>query len=803
MLRNYLKIACRNLLKNKIFSTINLFGLAIGMAACFLILQYVSYELSYDHFHAHAKDTYRITLDIFKNGEKEVQSARVSPAVASSFEHEFPDIKTYTRMVILGPDGVLTYKDRYTGEAGIYLADSAFFDIFSYKLIHGNPASTLNEPFCMIITESTAQALFQGENPVGKDIVINADNFDGTSLSFKVTGVIQNFPENSHLQPAVLISYPTLFEFVGHQFDDSWSWNETYTYVRLNPNADPKVLETKFPEVVRRFNQTQLDEQQLDWQYKLQPVTDIHLHSDLQHELSVNGNAFYVYFLAIVGMMILLIAYVNFVNLVTVKALNRAKEVGIRKVSGAYSSQLVSQFFLESLVVNMVALLLAITILQISIPFFSRLFDVQFTLTTVSHPEIWIGFTLFMLLLIIGSGFYPAFILSRYTPAKVLKESMGQGRSGVTLRKSLVTGQFAIALVLMALTLTAGLQIRYMQQQSLGFSPEQIVVIRSPKAYDYGYEHNFSAFQHKVTSLAQVQSVSGSIVVPGQEIYHYNDHLLLNGKETSGVFSINYVAPNYFSHYNIPLIGGRSFTEPDQPKWMINESAMRLLGFDEPEKAILQKIDKNRQEGEIIGVVKDYHHQSLKEVIRPTLFYCSRSFNYYTVKIEGTQTAKILEQLKSTYVEMFPGSPYEYFFMDEFFNRQYKAEQQFNVLFRIFSGLAVFIACLGLFGLSAYMATQRTKEIGIRKVLGASAGNIVTLLSGDFIKLVLIASVLALPFAYWVIQRWLENYAFHIDISWWLPLIPVCLLLLITFISVSSQTIKAAMANPIDSLRYE
>jgi putative ABC transport system permease protein len=805
MWKNYLKISWRNLLKNKVFSLINIVGLAIGMAASLLILQYVGHELSYDDFYAHADDTYRVTLDIYKNGEREVQSARVSPAVASSFQDEFPEIETFTRMVILGPDAVLTYEDSYKGEEDIYLADSAFFDVFSYNLLEGDTSSALNEPFCVIITESTAQALFKGKNPVGNDIVINADNFDGTSLPFKVTGVIEDFPENSHLQPAVLISYPTLYEFVGHQFDGSWNWNETYTYVRINPNADPEALEAKFPEVVHRFNQTQLEEQQMDWQYKLQPITDIHLHSALQHESSVNGNGFYVYFLAVVGIMILLIAYINFVNLITVKTLSRAKEVGIRKVSGAYRGQLIFQFFLESLFINIIALLLGIIILHIGTPYFSSVFDVELSWVTGSHPELWTGLAFFMLLLVLGSGFYPALVLSGYKPVKVLKGNKGQDRSGGILRKSLVTGQFAIALVLIALTLAAGLQIRYMQRQSLGFNPEQVLVIKGPKAYDYGYGDNFTAFQNKLTSLTQVESVSGSIVVPGQEIYHYNDHLLLNGKETSGVFSMDYVAQNYFSHYNIPLLSGRMFREEEagQPKWIINETAMRLLGFNDPEKALLQTIDRNGQEGEIIGVVQDFHHQSLKEPISPILFYCSRGFNYYTVKIKSAEMEETLEQLKATYTEMFPGSPYEYFFLDEFFNRQYRAEGQFNILFRTFSGLAIFIACLGLFGLSVYNVTQRTKEIGIRKVMGASVSNIVAMLSNDFMKMVLVASILALPLAYWVIQLWLENYAFHIDISWWFLLIPVCLLLLISLLTVSFQSVKAALMNPVDSLRSE
>ncbi len=624
MLRHYLKIAYRNLSRNKVFSLINILGLAIGMASSLLILQYVSHELSYDDFHAHAGDTYRITLDIYKNGEREVQSAKVTPAVGSSFQ-EFSEVETFTRMVILGPDAVLTYEDRYKGEAGIYLADSAFFDVFSYNLLQGNESSALNEPFCVVITESTAQALFKGNNPIGKDILINTANLDDTSLTFKVTGVLKDFPENSHLQPGVLISYSTLYEFFGNELADSWNWNETYTYIRINSNADPKALEAKFPEVVQRFNQAQMEEQQMDWQYNLQPLTDIHLHSNLQHEASVNGNGFYVYFLAVVGIIILLIAYINFVNLLTVKALTRAKEVGIRKVSGAYQGQLIFQFFLESLLVNVMALLLAICILYLGTPYFSHLFDVEFSWFNNLQPALWVGLGGFILLLVFGSGFYPALILSRYKPAKVLKGNMGGDRSGATFRKTLVAGQFAIALMLIAFTLAAGLQIRYMQQQPLGFNPEQVVVIKGPKSHDYGYGNNFSAFQNKLSSFTQVKSVSGSIVVPGQGIYHYNDNILLNGQETSGVFSLNYVAQNYFAHFNIPLLSGRMFREEEvrQRKWMINETAMRMLGFDDPEDALLQKINRNGQEGEIIGVVQDFHHQSLKESISPTFFYFS------------------------------------------------------------------------------------------------------------------------------------------------------------------------------------
>ena len=415
------------------------------------------------------------------------------------------------------------------------------------------------------------------------------------------------------------------------------------------------------------------------------------------------------------------------------------------------------------------------------------------------HLNLWIGLTVFLGLLIFGSGFYPALVLSRYKPVKVLKGHFTQDRSNTTLRKSLVTAQFVIALVLIAFTLAAGLQIRYMQQQSLGFSPEQIVVVRGPKAIDYGYGDNFSAFQHKVTSLAGVASVSGAGVIPGQEIYWYNDHITINGTEASGVFSTLPVAQNYFKNFNVPIISGRSFSEPSREKWVINETAMHLLGFDTPDEAVGQKLNN----GEIIGVAKDFHQESLKTVIPPVLFFCGTDFNYYTIRIATDKMANILDRIKASYTSLFPGSPYDYFFLDAFFNRQYQAEQLFNTLFNLFSGLAIFIACLGLFGLTFYTATQRTKEIGIRKVLGASANSIVKLLSRDLIILVLVASLLALPIAWLAIEWWLNNYASRITMNIWLILLPVAILTLIVGVSVSFQTFRAALANPVKSLRYE
>ncbi len=802
MIRNYLRIAIRTIRKNFFFSLINISGLSLGLISSFLLISYVSQELSYDQFHEDASAIYRVTIDIEKSGADEIQSARVAPAVAPAFQQAYPEITDFTRMVILGPDAVLTAGEKFVGEKEVYLADSSFFDIFSYKLIRGNSQTALNDPFGIIITESTAEKLFGEKDALGEEVIMNAANFDNTSLPFTVTGVIANFPANTHLKPSVLISYPTLFEFVGHRFDDSWTWNETYTYVRLNPGTDPMKLEAGFPKIVRANNEKLLEAEQTYWQFHLQPVTDIHLHSNLQHESGVNGNWYYVVILGLVSLVILFIAYINFINLVTVKALNRGKEVGVRKVSGARRGQLIFQFFTESTLLNLFALFLSVTILQIGSPWFRDLFALQSVFHFSQNMVLWIGLGAYLLLLIAGSGFYPAFILSYQKPVNSILGLTRTGRSGVRMRKVLVTCQFIASMVILALTLAAALQVNFMQKQSLGFDPDQVLVIKGPKSYDYGYNSNLAAFDASTGHLASVISTSGSMVVPGQEIYLYNDNLQLNGESANGIFSVNYVDPGYFDHYGIPLLAGREFNDLQQDEWIINESAMYQLGIDSPEKAINQTIQRDGHAGVIMGVASDFHHQSLKESISPTLFRNGGNFNYYSVRLNTPTPSAAIKDIKEAWSKTFPGSPFDYFFLDQYFNQQYKSEQEFNLLFRIFSGLAVVITILGLLGLAGYSARQKTKEIGIRKVYGASVISILALLSRDVVRMVLYASIIALPIAYWLIDMWLEYYAYQISISWWL-LIPVGLLLLITILTVGLQSFRTAVTTPVRSLRHE
>ncbi|WKN43081.1 ABC transporter permease [Tunicatimonas pelagia] len=807
MLRNYFKIALRTLWKSKLFSLITILGLALGMAAGWMIFRYVAFELSYDQFHASADDTYRVYQRIYKDGELDIQTPQVAPAVATNFQDNFSTVKNHTRLVVLGPDGVLTYQDQYASEKLIYLADSSFFSVFSFPLLQGNPRTALIEPFSIVISESTAQQLFGQENPLGETITIDAENFDGQSPEFEITGVMADIPKNTHLGLGVLVSYPTLFEFVGHQFDDSWDWNNTYTYLQLTEGTDPLSLEREFSPIVEQFNEKRFAEANIQWEFGLQSLPSIHLHSDLQHEApveaSVPGNAQYVYLLAALALLILLIAYINFINLTTVKALRRAREVGIRKVAGAQRTQLIGQFFLETLLINLIAVTVAAAIVYLLFPILAEEFELD-TDTTINIPVLMVvSGNLWLLALVIGSGFYPALILSGYQPVKVLKGQFTKSSAGSSLRKVLVVGQFALAFVFIALTLVASQQVRFMQQQDLGFNPEQIVVLKAPKAIDYGHGNNYTRFQQASSAASGVLNISGSTTVPGQNIYDYADRITVNGEETSGVFSIQQVATSYFQQYDIKILAGRTFSDILGHQTVINYSALKLLGFNNAQEALGKTLEQNGRQEEIIGVVQDFHHQSLKKAIEPILFQSRSTFNYYTVKVQTNNLSRTLEQLQENYQSLFPGSPFEYFFLDEFFNRQYQSERQFNALFRLFSGLAVVIACLGLLALSSFNLTQRTKEIGIRKVLGASVSNLIVLLSTDYLKLIGIALVIAVPVANYFATEWLNNFAYAIDISVGLLLLPGVIILTLTLLTISSQTLTAARRNPVNSLREE
>ncbi len=807
MLSNYLKIALRNLWKNKVFSFINILGLAIGMAACLLILQHVTSELSYDEFHTQKDRIYRMKLDRYEKGVLATEWAAGCAAIGLAMKEAFPEVEEYA---LLRPtQGVVIYKEASGGpvsfkEEKMYFATASFLPMFSFDLVQGNEATALQEPYQAVISQSAAKRYFGQEDPVGKSISVDGKD------TYEITGVFKDIPDNSHLKFNFLLSYETFVGWVGEEVRTAWQWDGFFNYILVQPGTDPKALEAKIPSLVEQKVGEELKQYNAGMTFSLQPLTDIHLYSHYMMEAEVNGDGDAVYALLIIAFFIIIIAWVNYINLSTARSVDRAKEVGVRKVMGSARTQLIRQFLFESVMLNTLAILLAMILVLAAYRYFNTLTGKEMTLAFFTTFTFWLivaGFFLFGAFL---SGVYPAFVLSSFKPASVLKGKMSTSKNGVALRKLLVILQFAASVFLMAGTLTVYQQIRYMQNQELGFAIDQTLVMEAPNVVDDSvYADQVQTFKTELLRSSSIRAVAASTAVPGNKPdWNAGGIRLIQQDESDSkqyrVIGIDY---DFVEAFQLKTIAGRNFSREfgtDESTVLFNESAVKLLGFDEPEAVLNQEIFFWGDTFKIIGVLKDYHQESLKTGFDPLIFrLIPASRNYFSVKVETSRLPETIAFARNTWDANFPGNPFSYFFLDDHFNQQYQADLRFGKVFGFFAALAIFVACLGLFGLSAFIATQRTKEIGIRKVLGASVTGIVRLLSQDFIRMVFIASLIAIPIAYFVMQTWLTHYAFRISIQWWLLGIPVIMVLLIALMTVGLQTIRAALANPVHSLRYE
>lgn len=807
MFRNYLKIAFRNLLKNKVFSFINILGLAIGMAACLLILQYVTSELSYDEFHTNKDNIYRLKQNRYNKGVLSTEWAAGCAAIGLALKEAFPEVEEYA--LLRYTQGVVFNKEASGGpisfkEEKMYFATTSFLPMFSFDLVQGNEATALQEPFKAVLSQSAAKRYFGNEDPVGKRISVNGRD------EYEITGVFKDVPENSHMKFDFLFSYQTFVNWVGEEVLTAWQWDGFYNYIALRPGTDPKVLEEKIPALIEQKAGEELRQYDASMEFILQPLTDIHLYSNYMMEAEVNGDGDAVYALLIIAFFIIIIAWVNYVNLSTARSIDRAKEVGVRKVMGSIRPQLIKQFLFESVILNTLAIVLAMLIVLATYRLFSTLTGKELTLSLFTTPTFWWVVVSFFFIGAFLSGTYPAFVLSSFRPASVLKGKMSTSKNGIMLRKFLVVLQFAASVFLIAGTLTVYQQIMYMQSQDLGVSIDQTLVIEAPSVVDDSvYADRVQAFKNALLSKASVKTATASTAVPGNKPdWNAGGIRLIHQEDSEGnqyrVIGIDY---DFVDAFKLEIVEGRNFSREfgtDESTVLFNESAVKLMGFETPEDALNQEIFFWGDTFKIVGVLKDYHQESLKANFDPLVFrLIPASRSYYSLKVETADLHETMSFVQETWNSYFPGNPFEYFFLNDHFNKQYQADLQFGKVFGFFAILAIFVACLGLFGLSSFTATQRTKEIGIRKVLGASVSGIVTLLSRDFIKLIFIASLIALPIAYLVMQKWLQNYSFKISISWWLLFVPVIAVLLIAVITVSFQTFKAAVVNPVKSLRYE
>lgn len=804
MLKNYFKIAFRNLLRNKTFSVINIFGLSVGIAAFFLIIQYVTYELSYDSFNKNADRIYRIRDDRIYS-DKHDKSAGCPPALGPTLKKEFPEILESARL--RGTSVTYVDTDRKISENldKVFYAEPSFLKIFSFPLLEGSLESALEEPYSVIISRSIARKYFGDESPVNKVIALDGDygNHD-----YKVTGVFKDVPHNSHIKFDMLLSYKTLTA-QNSQAEYYWGWNAFNTYVLLAPNADPKALQAKFPTMVEKYRDYGDSYRR---EYLLQPLKDIHLHSNLRFEPEVNGDARTVQFLSIIAAFVLILAWVNYINLSTCRSLTRAREVGVRKVLGSNRLQLVKQFMIESLLLNIIAVLSAIVIVEIVLPYFSKMTGDPLSLGLLESD-----WTLLLAVFLVGvflSGIYPAFILSSFNPLTALKAKYGRISKGIDLRKGLVIFQFAISIILITSTLVVYRQLSFMLNQDLGANIDQVLILKAPRVMG-NFISSCNSLKDALLTFPSIKNVAASATVPGKDYSNYASDIRSQssqpGEGTQGVFID--VDENYFGLYHIPLIAGKNFSRESRlnREVILNEEAVKTYGFQNPEGAIDKDLVLGGLDGrivKIIGVTKDYHQRSLKSAIQPVIFnpiYASdiNLAKYFSVKIAGQNVKQAMDQIKSKWDELYPNQPFEYYFLDDLFNSQYKSEQQFGEVFGLFAVLAILISCIGLFGLASYANVQRTKEIGIRKVIGASTKDITAMLVKAFTKWVVLANLVAWPVAYFVMNRWLQSFAYRVDVDWWIFVISGMLALLIAFITIGWQAIKAATANPVESLRYE
>ena len=812
MIKNYFKIAWRNLVKNKTFSFINIIGLASGLACFILIALYVADELSYDRFNEKAGRIYRINSDVIFGGNK-LHLAVASDPMGATLKKDYPQVEEFVRFFISGGSKLIKKGNEFIRENNVAHVDSTLFDVFTIPVIAGDAKTALNEPNTVVISESAAKKYFATTDAVGKNI----ETDDNGSTLYKVTAVIKDIPHNSHFTFDMLFS----MDNVEYQWGNFLSHNHQ-TYLLLKPGADHKAFEKNFPRFIDKYvvpqaaqfmqikSMDEFEKAGNKLEYSLMPLTDIHLRSDRVPELNVNGNIQYVYIFSAVALFVLLLACINFMNLSTARSASRAKEVGIRKVVGSEKNSLIKQFLTESILTTIISTVFAITIAWLCLPWFNSLSAKQLLISDLLQTRYLVFLIALPLIVGLLSGLYPAFILSSFNPIVVLKGKLSGGLKRSTLRNVLVVGQFTTSIFLIAATIIVFRQLNYIQTKKLGFTKDQVLVVNGTGALG----NNRDAFKNEVAKFTGVKGTTyaGYLPVAGSS---RNDVSFSSEAAMSSTNSVNMqvwnIDHNYIPLMEMEIIKGRNFSKDfrtDSNATIINETAARLLGWDDP---VGKKLYTYFQDGfgntlisrEVIGVVKNFHFESMKENIGPLCFRLADNYWATAFKVNTTDIKQLVSNIESKWKAMAPGMPFSYQFMDESFDNMYRVEQRTGKLGLTLAIIAILIACLGLFGLATYTAEQRIKEIGVRKVLGATISNIVSMLSKDFVVLVVISSVFAIPLAWWAMNRWLQDFAYRISIGWWVFAAAGIIALLIALITVSSQAVKAALANPVKSLRTE
>ncbi len=807
MIRNNINSGIRNLWKIKTFSAINIIGLSLGIAAFLLILAYLRFEYSYEDFQAKKDRIYRLPMEISEKGEKAQTFAFTFPAAGPAMLKDFPEVESMARFRRQG--GVVAQGEIKLLETGaIFYADKSLFHIFSFPFIKGNRESVFRQLDEVVLTESTAKKYFGNEDPMQKTIRFK-------NQDYVVTGILKDLPANSHLQFAMLFNYDKYIQIAksnGSDAENSWTWSDYYTYILLKPGVDVKALQKKMAGFAESHMGRLMKEKGFQVNFTLQPISDIHLRSTYDYEFPGNGNLGYLKYLGIAAFLIILIAWINYVNLSTARALDRSHEVGIRKAIGASRRQLVFQFLTESVIVNMISVVIGILLYFFFLPYMASLLEKSGDVLQPTGMNFWLYILGFFVLGTLAAGFYPAFILSSFQPVKALKNDHGvQGNNKHLLRKSLVILQFTAAIILITGAIGYYRQLIYMSNRDLGVNIEQTLILTQNVNLDSSKIASITAFTDELKRNKAVVSVTTSTCVPGQEVNGSSSFTL--GKSTAEkrcrVFGIDdYFIPNY----QLQLLAGRNFSTDSaltdnsaSASIIVNETAAKVFGFNKPEDILNKDLYSGELKLTVVGVMKDYHQESLKTNFDPIVFYPETDLNrnVFSIKLQSENYPELLSSIKTTWSARFPDSPFNYAFLDERFDAQYKNDRQFSAILWWFTALAIVVAGLGMFGLSLYTIAKRRKEISIRKVLGADTYQIILLTSRDYIKLVIIAGIFAIPVAWKLLDNWLDQYAFQIPMNMLMFIVPFLLIILIAIVTVSFQSIKAAIANPVKNLRTE
>lgn len=802
MLKNYLKIAFRNLIKTRQYSIINILGLAIGMATCLLILQYVYFEKSYDKIFKNNERIYRIRYERTSETGETVHFSSCCPPLGLRIRSTLPDVEKVGR--IWRYVASVSCGDKKFIEERMFFAEPEFFEIFNYNFISGDPIKDLQNPSHAFISQSTAKKYFGDENPVGKSLSVDK------KTEFIISGVFEDIPQNTHLKFDIILSWANLLNIYGKDIEESWGDTGAYTYLLFRKGASIPNFEKQLSELVNKEIGEMIKEYKLKFDFPIQKITDIHLTSHYQQEYEVNGDKEIVNFLYFIAIFIIAIAWVNYINLSTARSLTRAKEVGLRKVIGATRLRLIWQFFIEIIIINLVAVIFAWFLIELSFPYFSNISGVPANISIWEHTWFWVAISIMFVVGIFLSGLYPALALSSYKPIMMLTGKLGNKPKGVSLRKSLVVFQFAMALMLLTFTFAVFLQISFMKKQNLGFTTKHILAIRAPRVREITFKSQLSTFKQELLKNPEIDKFCVLTETPGKQIYWDAGGIHPVGNNVDKNYQIVGIDYDFVDLFETKIIEGRNFSKDfpsDTFGLILNETAAKWMDFPNAKSAIGKQISYWDEIFTVVGIMKDYHQQSPKEAFEPHIYrlmpYGRGVRGYFAIKLNTTNPKEVLNQIHEKYNHFFPNNPFEYYFLDDYYDRQYKNDELIGKVFGSFSFLAILVTALGILGLFSFMVLQRSKEISIRNVLGAGTTRILYLFGRDFIWLILISFIIALPLSYISISQWLKSYATRMELHFGVFILPLIIVLFIALLTIGSQVIKAARSNPVDNLRHE